>query len=135
MVVKRELAPPEPHLVPTRELAQAETADLFVTRSDHWGLRLRVEGAALQVYPRMCPHEGACLDEQPVERSLVKCPWHGRMLRPLATLAYPLTVGAAPVELRHHRLVPTAEGLRIEFKDSPLAEKAEPSEQAPALTI
>jgi hypothetical protein len=137
MVVKKELLPPEPHVVNTADLEAARAADLFLTRSDHWGLRLRIDDAGLHVYPRMCPHEGACLDDQPIERNLVKCPWHGRLLRPLTTLSYPFRPDAAAVELRYHRLVPMpADGsLRIEFKDAPLAAKADPNEQAPAMTL
>ena len=135
MVVKSELAPPAPHVVTPAQLEEARTHDILTTRSDHWGLRLRVADGALQIYPRMCPHEGACLDEQPVERSTVKCPWHGRLLRPLATIPYPFAPDAAPIDLRHQRLVPSATGLTIEFKDTPLADKAEPTDQAPAMTL
>ena len=135
MVVKRDMATPAPETIATAQLESARTHDLFTTRSDHWGLRLRVADNTLQVFARMCPHEGACLDDQPIERNTVKCPWHGRLLRPLATMAYPFATGAAPVELRHHRLIPSAAGLTIEFQDVPLADKADPTEQAPALTL
>jgi len=135
MVTKAELEPPPAlHLSPA-ELDAARAGDVFTTRSDHWGLRLRIEGGRLQVFPRMCPHEGACLDTEPVDSATLKCPWHGRLLRPLATIPYPWPAEAAPVELRHHRLVPSAAGLEIEFKNSPLAAKADPTEQAAALNI
>jgi hypothetical protein len=137
MVVKQELTPPEPHVVKSAELEEARTHDRLINRSDHWGLRLRIDGAGLHVYPRMCPHEGACLDEQPIERNLVKCPWHGRLLRPLVTIPHPFASDAAAVDLRYHRLIPLPDeaALLIEFKDTPLAAKAEPTEQAPAMTL
>jgi hypothetical protein len=135
MVVRTELTPPAPHHVTNAELDAARTNDILATRSDHWGLRLRVADGALQIFPRMCPHEGACLDEQPVERGTVKCPWHGRLLRPLTSIPYPFAPDAAPVELRYHTLIPTAAGLDIAFKDTPLAHKAEPTEQAAPLTV
>jgi hypothetical protein len=135
MVVKREMATPTPETITPAQLEEARARDLFSTRSDHWGLRLRVADGTLQIFPRMCPHEGACLDDQPIERNTVKCPWHARILRPLAALPYPFAPDAAPVELRYHRLVPSAAGLAIEFKDAPLAEKADPSEQAAAMTL
>jgi hypothetical protein len=135
MVVKHDMPTPAPETIPLAQLDGARTQDFFTSRSDHWGLRLRVDDGHLQVYPRMCPHEGACLDEQPIERATVRCPWHARILRPLATLAYPFTAGTAPVDLRHHRLVPGPEGLTIEYKDAPLAEKAEATELAPAMTL
>jgi Rieske [2Fe-2S] domain len=135
MVVRREMTPPAPQRVTVAEIETARAQDIFTTRSDHWGLRLNVRDGALHVYPRMCPHEGACLDEQPLDRGTVKCPWHGRLLRPLASIPYPFAPDAAPVELRYHTLKPGAAGLEIVFKDTPLATQAEPTEQAPALTI
>jgi hypothetical protein len=135
MVVKHELAPPGSHVVTPAQLEEARAHDIFTTRSDHWGLRLRVADGALQIYPRMCPHEGACLDDQAIERNTVKCPWHGRLLRPLATIPYPFSPDAAPIDLRHQRLVPSSTGLTIEFKDTPLAVKAEPTDQAPTMTL
>jgi hypothetical protein len=135
MVVRKELAPPAPHRVSAAELEAARTNDIFTTRSDHWGLRLRVTDGALQVYPRMCPHEGACLDDQPVERGTVKCPWHARLLRPIASIPHPFAPDAALVELRYHTLTPGADGLDIAFKDTPLAPKADPNEQAAPLTV
>ena len=135
MVVKRAMPVPAPEIVTTAQLEGARARDFFTTRSDHWGLRLRIDDGHLQIYPRMCPHEGACLDDQPIERGTVRCPWHARLLRPLATLPWPFTAPTAPVELRHHRLVPSADGLGIEYRDAPLAEKAEPTDQAPALTL
>jgi len=36
------------------------------------------------VFPRMCPHEGACLDDRPCEDGRIKCAWHGRVFAPMA---------------------------------------------------
>jgi hypothetical protein len=135
MVEREELTPPPPQRVTAAELEAARTHDVLTTRSDHWGLRLNMRDGALHVYPRMCPHEGACLDDQPIERGTVKCPWHGRLLRPLVSIPHPFAPDAAPVELRHHTLTPTAAGLDIAFKDTPLARQAEPTEQAPPMTV
>jgi hypothetical protein len=135
MVVREELKPPSPIEVPLAELETARQRDVFTTRSDHWGLRLRIENGLLHVFPRMCPHEGACLDAEPIGNVTVKCPWHGRILRPLASLLFPWSRDAAPVELRHHRLIPSPSGLKIEFKDTPLARKAEVTEQAESLNL
>ena len=135
MVIKEDLQPPAPLELSFAELDVARTRDVFTTRSDHWGLRLRILDGVLQVFPRMCPHEGACLDTETIEGATVKCPWHGRILRPLASMAYPWSAEATPLDLRHHRLVPAAGGLRIEFKNTPLAQKAEATEQAAQLTL
>jgi len=135
MVIKEELQPPPPIEVPAAELESARTRDVFTTRSDHWGLRLRIEEGMLHIFPRMCPHEGACLDTETIDHLTVKCPWHGRMLRPLGSLPFPWPPDAVPVELRHHRLIPSPSGLKIEFKNTPLAQKAEATEQAESLNL
>ena len=98
---KRAHPPPAPQTLNLRELETAREEDILTTRSDHWGLRLRIRDQAMEVFPRMCPHEGACLDSQSVERGSVKCPWHGRVLRPLATLPFPWYPNEAAVDLRH----------------------------------
>ncbi len=66
-----------------RELADGE---FLVGRDDHVGLRLVREGNALLIFPRLCPHEGASLDGQRACERTLRCPWHGRLLRPLGTL-------------------------------------------------
>ncbi len=56
-------------------------------RSDHLGLRLVREGTTVVALPRLCPHEGACLDLSPCVGGQTHCPWHGRKFKPLATFA------------------------------------------------
>jgi nitrite reductase/ring-hydroxylating ferredoxin subunit len=129
MVYKSELRPPPPISLSLDQIAAAQREDVLTTQSDHWGLRLSAEGDLLHVFPRLCPHEGACLDHQTIENVSVKCPWHGRVLRPIASIPLPWPANAAPLELRYHRLTPQKEGLLIEFKDTPLAAKADPTEQ------
>ena len=53
--------------------------EYFLGRSDHMGVRLIRNGNLLQVFPRMCPHEGANLDEGRCQNGQIKCPWHGRL--------------------------------------------------------
>jgi nitrite reductase/ring-hydroxylating ferredoxin subunit len=50
----------------------------------HFGLRLLRQGDRLMVFPRMCTHEGACLDDRPCNNGRIKCEWHGRVFAPLA---------------------------------------------------
>jgi nitrite reductase/ring-hydroxylating ferredoxin subunit len=59
----------------------------------HLGLRLLRQGDRLMVFPRMCPHEGACLDDRPCNNGRIKCEWHGRVFAPLAE--FNLAGGAA----------------------------------------
>jgi hypothetical protein len=74
--------------------APAETIDLgaqlgadgqyLFGDSGHLGLRLLRQGDRLMVFPRMCPHEGSCLDNRPCEKGRIRCEWHGRVFAPLA---------------------------------------------------
>jgi len=80
------IAPPIPldtklieHSVPSTDM-QAEQS-VFVGSDDFNGVRLVKIGDDLWAFPRICPHEGASLDE--CELSLsgephLRCPWHGR---------------------------------------------------------
>jgi hypothetical protein len=135
MVVKAERNPPPPLRLGLDELARAGREDILTTQSDHWGLRLNLRDGQLHVFPRLCPHEGACLDRQEIENITVRCPWHGRVLRPLVSLPWPWPANSAPIDLRYHRLTPDAEGLGIEFKDTPLAARVEPNELAAEVTL
>ena len=88
----------EPNVVPPEGVLPAEgktVIDLnkvlpsdgiyFMGRSDHLGLQLIRKGDSLNVFPRMCPHEGALLDARPCdEQQRLTCPWHGRVFKSLA---------------------------------------------------
>lgn len=58
---------------------------LFVGRSDHLGLRFVLETDRIAIYPRLCLHAGACLDNPLKLEGLLRCPWHGRKIHPLCT--------------------------------------------------
>ena len=60
--------------------------DVFLGRSDHYGVRLKLTEGQVTVFPRLCPHEGANLDESVCDGKVVRCPWHLRAFRPLAKL-------------------------------------------------
>ncbi len=91
--------PGSPHRIRVDELTEDDP--LLWGRSDHLGLRLERRGDELIAFPRLCPHEGACLDEAPKRRDLLECPWHGRRLGPLGAVA--LRDGCG-VDLPDHRL-------------------------------
>jgi nitrite reductase/ring-hydroxylating ferredoxin subunit len=90
MDVGRANVAPPPGATP----AAAVTIDLGVQRkhdgqylfgdNGHFGLRLLRQGDRLMVFPRLCPHEGACLDDRPCIDGRIKCAWHGRIFAPLA---------------------------------------------------
>lgn len=56
----------------------------YVGRSDHLGLQLRRSANRVEVFPRMCVHEGAELDGSGYCEGKIRCPWHGRAYSPLA---------------------------------------------------
>lgn len=59
-------------------------ADYYWGKDDAWGLRFVKTENILQVFSRMCHHEGASLDNQACKNGKVQCPWHGRLFSPLA---------------------------------------------------
>ena len=48
------------------------------------GLRLERNGNQISIGPRMCMHEGACLDKVKMEAEVLQCPWHGRKIKMFA---------------------------------------------------
>jgi len=46
---------------------------------------LRGHGSEVMVFDRVCSHEGANLDDVPLGRDCLVCPWHAKRVRPLAT--------------------------------------------------
>ncbi|MFM9196997.1 MAG: Rieske 2Fe-2S domain-containing protein [Planctomycetia bacterium] len=97
---------------------------VFLGADDHMGLSILKAGEAVHVYPRLCSHEGAGLDEA-VKRCgggaatkpgacTIQCPWHGRKFRPLLTI--PLPAVAATYETDWHVYKATESGLTIGCK-------------------
>lgn len=107
--------PPGPctHEVTRINLAHRDARVVHVGKSDHFGLQVALQKDRLEVYPRLCPHEGGCLDTTSLPtQARVQCPWHGRQFSPIITLPYaqaPTTV-VGPL----HRFVLTESELRIE---------------------
>ena len=112
--VQRVFAPPDievPSTVDIR-LEQISTTPLYVGRSDHFGLQIYRGENTIEVYPRLCPHEGACLDGLKRGRATVACAWHGRQFEPIASFE----VGqCGEFFSAFHRFYATPERLRIEF--------------------
>lgn len=65
----------------------ADVDEVLLGRDDHQGLRARVDRTrrVLEVFPRMCSHEGASLDGCAVREGAIACPWHGRRVGPVAS--------------------------------------------------
>jgi zinc protease len=54
--------------------------------NDITGLRLERLGTQISIGPRMCMHEGACLDGAKLEAQTLRCPWHGRKIKMFTTI-------------------------------------------------
>jgi nitrite reductase/ring-hydroxylating ferredoxin subunit len=96
---------------------------LLVGKSNHLGLQVFRRDGMIEVYPRMCPHEGACLDKEKLDDPRgISCGWHGRLLRPI------LRVGADrdgdEFVSSFHRFVMSGGALHIETL--PVAKRANP---------
>ena len=50
------------------------------------GVVVERNGNVLSVYPRICDHEGASLDCALLQEKGLRCPWHGRTVRPIASI-------------------------------------------------
>jgi hypothetical protein len=96
-----------------QEIAEGERR--FIGPSNHLGLSVVRMGDQVLVYPRLCPHEGASLDDNPpAANCTVMCPWHGRKFRPIVTIDLP----ARPkkVETPWHRYLIDHDSLTIVCK-------------------
>jgi nitrite reductase/ring-hydroxylating ferredoxin subunit len=87
-------------------------APLFVGRSDHYGLQVIRRDAAIEIFPRLCPHEGSCLDQKTLKgKTSISCAWHGRRFGPILKFALPAQ--AAEFSGAFHRFVVSGDELRI----------------------
>ena len=55
-----------------------DVVEFLTGTSDPWGLRGIISKKKLALYPRMCDHEGACLDNATLNKNIMLCPWHGK---------------------------------------------------------
>lgn len=95
--------PKPPEFPPVAVDAIVEGEWTYVGRSDHLGLKVTREGRKLLAFARMCPHEGADLDEVAISGRCQVCPWHGRKLRPVAVVD--LAADSPMAETDRHQLV------------------------------
>lgn len=88
-ILKENVIPPANRSLATLAINLADVlnqdGEYFYGRDDHLGFRLVRQGNLLNVFPRMCSHEGASLDKSPCVNMSLKCPWHGRLNMALAT--------------------------------------------------
>lgn len=104
-----KVTPPEPASILLASVP-ADSPVLF-GRSDNYGMQIVRRDDSIEVFPRMCPHEGACLDQKSLKERSLSCCWHGRRFGPLFRIPLP----AQPAEFvgPFHRFVVSATELRI----------------------
>jgi nitrite reductase/ring-hydroxylating ferredoxin subunit len=58
----------------------------FVGTDDVGGVRIIRENDKVFVFPRVCLHAGASLDDAKIDGDCIVCPWHGKRIQPLSVL-------------------------------------------------
>jgi len=66
------------------ELEKLPQGSTFVGTDDVEGVRVVRQQDKVLVFPRVCMHAGALLDDAKIEGDCIVCPWHGRRIAPLA---------------------------------------------------
>lgn len=70
----------------TVDLAKLKAlSTIILGDKNHHGAICKLDNDTLSVYPRICSHAGACLDKGEINKKFIKCPWHGRQIKCLAT--------------------------------------------------
>lgn len=70
---------PEGRTLVEVDLAALQDGTSLVGLDDFGGLRICKQGAHVRLFPRICPHDGASLDGEPIAQGdIISCPWHGR---------------------------------------------------------
>lgn len=110
-VFGHEGPPPPPAEIPLATITPSSRH--LYGKSDHFGLQIFRRDDLIEVYPRMCPHEGACLDTDDLNgRGALRCGWHGRLFRPI--LRVPANQTDAVFASPFHRFIFSGAMLRIE---------------------
>lgn len=133
-IMQQNVVTPEQNVIAPRDVPNWGEAEVqfdsltdgavrLLGAQDHVGLAVSRSDGAVHVHPRLCPHEGASLDEavglcvreaSTGDSCVAMCPWHGRKFRPILTIDLPATPAA--YETPWHRYDVDASGLKITCK-------------------
>ncbi|MEZ4750919.1 MAG: Rieske 2Fe-2S domain-containing protein [Bdellovibrionota bacterium] len=105
-----------------------EGQNYMLGTSDHLGIRLHRQDNKLSLYPRLCAHAGASLDESPCKSGKVRCPWHGKAFRPYAVVD--LRAGTQAFTTPYHHVLFEGGVLTVKQKE---AAKISIPDEAPRL--
>ncbi|MBT3508677.1 MAG: Rieske 2Fe-2S domain-containing protein [Nitrospina sp.] len=93
-----------------------KTSDTYLLGTDDiYGLRLIKDKEKLNIFPRMCDHEGMSLDNSRCIKNRIKCPVHGKAFRPLTSLEIN-SKGLSSYESSFHEFILKNNTLHISFK-------------------
>lgn len=65
------------------EISDVLQGTTLLGANDSRGIRIIREENQFRVFPRICLHAGALLDDAKVEDNCVRCPWHGKRIKPI----------------------------------------------------
>ena len=67
-------------------LSKNMNKNILVGEDDHLGLQIKITSKVIRIFPRLCPHQGASLDNCESNVSSITCPWHGRKFTALCSI-------------------------------------------------
>ncbi len=65
------------------EISDLPQGTTLLGENDSRGIRIIREENQFRVFPRICLHAGALLDDAKIEDNCVRCPWHGKRIKPI----------------------------------------------------
>ena len=72
-----------PHFDFVTEVKAIPEGSKLIGDSGGQGVRIVRHLNKLQVFPRICLHEGASLDDAKINDDCLSCPWHGKRIKPI----------------------------------------------------
>ena len=63
------------------EISDLPQGTTLLGENDSRGIRIIREENQFRVFPRICLHAGALLDDAKIEDNCVRCPWHGKRIK------------------------------------------------------
>ncbi len=67
-------------------LSKNMNKNILVGEDDHLGLQINITPKIIRIFPRLCSHQGASLDNCDLNASSITCPWHGRKFKALCSI-------------------------------------------------
>jgi nitrite reductase/ring-hydroxylating ferredoxin subunit len=65
------------------EIDKLPQGSTFAGTDDAAGVRIVRQQDKVLVFPRVCLHAGALLDDAKIDGDCVVCPWHGKRIQPI----------------------------------------------------